>query len=218
MTIAAVSSHANVKCHCSAPPSHPPTRTIEGGTNRSDCGSFSPNDGNAANTSRPLPINTSTASANAQWQTRTTAGCSNLLTFIALSHLRTFAPSQSPVPAVALIDPVAALRAKHVTHSEADDGLRLLVAKLGGEHETQRCTVLARKRPAVHLVAEQRLPVPRGRHVERVVVVVRAGDFEHACVRIRADQPQDIGEPHAAKAADHIPALDADVPRVLPYP
>src|SRR5687768_1927889 len=88
--------------------------------------------------------------------------------------------SQASVPAVALVHPVAALGSQHITHPQADDVLGLLVTKLGWKNEAQRRAMLARQRPAVHLVAHQRLRMTGRRHVERLVVVVGAGDLDKA--------------------------------------
>src|SRR6185369_8011140 len=86
--------------------------------------------------------------------------------------------SESSVPAVALVHPVAALHAERVAHAQPHDVLGLLVAKFGRQHETQRRPVLTRQWAAVHLIAQERLPVTRGGHVERLVVVVSAHDLD----------------------------------------
>src|SRR5262245_51414065 len=75
--------------------------------------------------------------------------------------------------------------------------------------------MLAPQRLAVHLVAQQRLRVPRAGHVDRLVVVVRARDLEIARVRIGANLIQRVSDANAAVVADDVPSLDAEVPRVL---
>jgi len=57
--------------------------------------------------------------------------------------------------------------------------------------------------------------MPRTRHLDRFVVIVRAAHFDEARRRIRADCVEKVAEPRAAKLPIYIPALDAHVPRVL---
>src|SRR5215510_6958934 len=85
------------------------------------------------------------------------------------------APSQAPEPAVTLVAPVRSARTEYVRDRQRGEVLRLLVPELRGHLQSQGRAVAAIERPVVHLVTEQRLRVPRGRHVDRLVVVIRAG-------------------------------------------
>src|SRR5580704_1249143 len=91
----------------------------------------------------------------------------------------------------------------------------MLIADLGRNAEAQRRTVLARERPLVHLITEQTLGMLRGRHVERLVVIIGAVDRDVARGGIGADLLEEIAEPGAAESPNHVPALHADVTRVL---
>ena len=93
--------------------------------------------------------------------------------------------------------------------------LGLLVSEFGRHLQAQRRSVLAVERLPIHLVTQQRLRMQRRRHVNRLVIVVRALDFEKARVRVRSDQLQEIRDTRAAKRADHVPAFHADMARVL---
>ena len=75
--------------------------------------------------------------------------------------------------------------------------------------------MLARERPIVHFVAHQRLRMHRRGHIERRGIIVGAFEVEKFRARIRAGEMEEIGETRAAEAADDVPALDADVARVL---
>src|SRR5580704_11346259 len=52
-------------------------------------------------------------------------------------------------------------------------------------------------------------------HVEGLVIIVGALDVNEAGGRIASNHLQEIGEMHAAKVADYIPAFHANVPRAL---
>ncbi len=115
---------------------------------------------------------------------------------------------------VALIFPVAR-PFQYMAHFEVGEILCLLVANLRGNAQTQRSAVFARQRLAVHFVAEQRLRMHGGRHVERLVIVICAFDGHEAGGRISADHLEEIGEARAAEPANHVPSLDANMPCVL---
>ena len=55
----------------------------------------------------------------------------------------------------------------------------------------------------------------RRRHVDGLVIIVRAFDFEKVRTRVRSHQLQEVGDTRAAKRADHVPALHADMARIL---
>src|SRR5438552_10971244 len=65
-----------VRCHCSAPPSHPPMARAFGQCVKSLCGILAPKLGNALKICKPLPTRTNNATALIQWHKRTTSGCS----------------------------------------------------------------------------------------------------------------------------------------------
>ena len=71
------------------------------------------------------------------------------------------------------------------------------------------------ERLAVHLVTEERLRLQDGRHVDGLVVVVDAGDFQILGAEVGADGAQEIRSARAAEVADDVPAFDADMARVL---
>src|ERR1700691_3470270 len=54
-----------------------------------------------------------------------------------------------------------------------------------------------------------------GRHVERLVIVIRAFDGHEAGSWISADHLEEVGEARAAEPANHVPSLDANMPCVL---
>src|SRR5512143_1209781 len=68
--------HMKVKCHCSAPPSHPPMVSALGTVSKLCCGIFGPKLGNALKIFRPEPMSTNSEIALSQWQILTTHGCS----------------------------------------------------------------------------------------------------------------------------------------------
>lgn len=72
-----MNSHMNVKCHCNAPPSHPPSVT-DGGimSMRFSCGTLAPKLGTAVKICSPLIVSTVTVTALTQWAKRTAQGCS----------------------------------------------------------------------------------------------------------------------------------------------
>ncbi len=92
---------------------------------------------------------------------------------------------------VALIFPVAR-PFQYMAHFEVGEILCLLVANLRGNAQTQRSAVFVRQRLAVHFVAEQRLRMHGGRHVERLVIVIRTFDGHEAGGRISADHLEEI--------------------------
>src|SRR5688572_24537027 len=57
--------------------------------------------------------------------------------------------------------------------------------------------------------------MPYARHVDRLVVVVRAPHLEKPGVPFGADVLQEPRHRDAGEAAHHIPALDAEMPGVL---
>src|SRR5881394_3353210 len=65
-----------VRCHCSAPPNHPPSARALGQSRRSFCGIFAPKLGKARKIWNPLPTITNRETAFTQWQRRTIKGCS----------------------------------------------------------------------------------------------------------------------------------------------
>src|SRR5439155_13613205 len=70
-------THMKVKCHWSAPPSHPPKVRAFGMSTRFFCGTLGPTLGKARKIRSPLVTRTKTETAFSQWQKRTTQGCSN---------------------------------------------------------------------------------------------------------------------------------------------
>ena len=70
--------HMNVKCHCSAPPSQPPSAIAFGTSSiRFCCGIFAPKLGNAVKICSPLMASTVIVTALAQCENRTAHGCAN---------------------------------------------------------------------------------------------------------------------------------------------
>src|SRR6266496_4446125 len=65
-----------VRCHCSAPPSHPPSAKAFGQWIKSFCGIFAPQLGNARKICSPLPTSTNSDIEFTQWQSLTMNGCS----------------------------------------------------------------------------------------------------------------------------------------------
>src|ERR1700676_2036874 len=70
----------------------------------------------------------------------------------------------------------------------------------------------------VHLVTKQGLRVQRGRHVQRLIVIVGAFDGDESGCRIGANHLQEIRKSRPSEAADGVPSLHADMARVLPHP
>src|SRR5205807_9743673 len=70
-------THMKVKCHWSAPPSHPPKVEAFGMSTMFFCGTLGPKLGKARKIRSPLVTRTKTETAFSQWQKRTTQGCSN---------------------------------------------------------------------------------------------------------------------------------------------
>src|ERR1039458_1720909 len=66
----------NVRCHRSAPPSHPPMANDFGQFSRSLWGILAPKLGNARKICSPLPTMTNREIAFTQWHNRTGSGCS----------------------------------------------------------------------------------------------------------------------------------------------
>src|SRR6266853_2307885 len=216
-----------VRCHCSAPPSHPPSARALGQLTRSSCGIFAPKLGKARKIWSPLPTITNSEAAFTQWQRRTRNGCSytvsvtspvftsSIAIAIELVAIVNSSGLQDIEFGVPLIFPIAGLL-QYMTHFEAHDVLCLLVADLGGDAQTQRSAMLAGQRLAVHFVTEQRLRVHGGSHVERLIIVVRAFDAHEARVRVGANRLEEVGEAHTTEVANHVPPFHADMPRVLP--
>src|ERR1019366_7756779 len=115
---------------------------------------------------------------------------------------------------VALIFPVAGL-SQYMAHFEVGEVLCLLVANFSGNAQTQRSAVFAGQGPAVHFVAEQRLWMHGGCHVERLVIVIRAFDGHEAGSRDGANHLEEVGEAHPTEPANYVPSLDANMPCVL---
>src|SRR6266852_4820201 len=87
--------------------------------------------------------------------------------------------SQSSEPAVALVFPVAGLAGlQNIGDADGVQILGLLISQLGRHLQAQRRAVLAIERLPVHLVTEQRLRMQRRSHVDRLLVVVSAFDFQ----------------------------------------
>src|ERR1700737_665913 len=155
-----------VRCHCSAPPSHPPSANAWGQWSRSFCGTFAPKLGKARKICKPLPIMTKSTTAFTQWQRRTTNGCSYTASVtspvfassIAIARVAMVASSelQAVEFGVALVLPVADLL-QYVANLEVGKVLGLFVADLGWNAEAQRSPVLPSQRLVVHLVAKQGL-------------------------------------------------------------
>src|SRR6267154_4136183 len=214
-----------VRCHCSAPPSHPPSARALGQLTRSSCGIFAPKLGKARKIWSPLPTITKSETAFNQWQRRTRNGCSYTASVtspvftssiaIALVAIVNSSGLQAIEFGVPLIFPIPDLL-QYMAHFEVRDVLCLLVADLGGDAQTQRSAMLAGQRLAVHFVTEQRLRVHGGSHVERLVIVVRAFDAHEARGRVGANRLEEVGEPHTPEVPNHVPPFHADMPRVLP--
>jgi hypothetical protein len=76
--------------------------------------------------------------------------------------------------------------------------------------------MLARQGLIVHLVAQQGLRMQSRRHVERLVIIIRAAHRYESSRRIGTDHRHKIREPRSAKASDDVPAFHAHMARVLP--
>src|SRR5437870_10053491 len=182
-----------VRCHCSAPPSHPPSARALGQSRRSFCGIFAPKLGKARKICSPLPTITNSETAFTQWQRRTTNGCS--YTACVTSPVRTSSIAVARVAivissqlqaiefGVPLIFPIADLL-QYMAHFKVGEVLCLLVADLGGNAQPERSAVFAGQRLAVHFVTEQRLRVHGGGDVNRLVIVISAFDASEARGRI----------------------------------
>src|SRR5439155_23586922 len=150
-----------VRCHCSASPSHPPSARALGQSRRSFCGIFAPKLGKARKNWNPLPTITNSETAFTQWQRRTTNGCS--YTACVTSPVRTSAIAVARVAivissqlqaiecGVPLIFPIADLL-QHMAHFKVGEVLCLLVADLGGNAPPEPAAVFARELRAVHFV------------------------------------------------------------------
>src|ERR1051326_394349 len=125
-------------------------------------------------------------------------------------------PSEASVPVVTLVGPVAAtVRLEHTGHAQRREIFRLLVAEFSRHLQADRRAVSAINRLAIHLVTEQRLGMHGARHVDRLVIVVCAFDFDESRVGIGADQSEEVADTRTAEAADRVPTFDADMPRIL---
>ena len=118
---------------------------------------------------------------------------------------------KAPIPAVALIFPVTLFAAsQHVGHANGVEILSLFVAELRRHLKAQRSAMPALERLAVHLVAEERLRMKHGCHVDGLVVIVCTFNFHIAGGQIRTDGPQEVSRSGATEIANYIPAFDAD--------
>src|SRR6266496_1847398 len=134
-----------VRCHCSAPPSHPPSARDLGQSRRSFCGIFAPKLGKARKIWNPLPIITNSETAFTQWQRRTTKGCSYtacvtspvFTSSIAIARVAMVNSSglQAIEFGVPLVFPIADFF-QYMAHFKIRDVLCLLVADLGGDAQT----------------------------------------------------------------------------------
>src|SRR5712692_7654634 len=213
-----------VRCHCSAPPSHPPSARAVGQSRRSFCGIFAPKLGKARKICSPLPTITNSETAFTQWQRRTRNGCSYTACVTSPVFTSSIAIARVPIVnswglqaiefGVPLIFPIADLL-HYTAHFKVRDVLCLLVADLGGDAQTERSAVFAGQRLAVHFVTEQRLRVHGGGDVNRLVIVIRAFDADEAGGRVGANHPEEVRETYTTEAPNHIPSFDADMASVL---
>src|ERR1700693_3958529 len=96
-------------------------------------------------------------------------------------------PSQSSEPAITLVFPVAALAGlQNIGYADGVQILGLLVSQLGRHLQTQRGAVPAIERLPIHLVTEKRLRMERRSHVNRLVVIIRALNFEKPRAGVRS--------------------------------
>src|SRR5450631_4871131 len=253
----------NVRCHCSAPPNHPPIANDFGQFNKSFCGIFAPKLGNARKICSPLPTITNNEIAFTQWHSRTASGCSYtaratvsvsspFVLVISITAPLMQPPSSAAVPAavvrasrphsrergalapwparcrrykisqaverrIPLIFPVPNLL-QNIRHLQVRQVLRLLVANFRRHIQPQWRPVLARERLIVHLIADQSLRMQRRRHVQRLVIIVRASYDQESRRGVGADHVQKIRQPRAAEAPNHIPPFNANMASILPHP
>src|SRR4029077_9807905 len=123
--------------------------------------------------------------------------------------------SKASVPAVPLIAPIAFLTRQYVGDVHRQQVLGLLVTELRRELQPTPRPMTAIEWPVVHLITEKRLWLPRRFHVQRFVVIVRAGDCYESRARIGAHQIKEVPKACTAEPADRIPSLDADMTPVL---
>ncbi len=71
------------------------------------------------------------------------------------------------------------------------------------------------QRHAVHFIAEQRLRMRRGEHVERLVIIIRAFDGQKARGGVGANHLEKVGDTNTTELPNHVPSLHADMPRDL---
>ena len=211
----------NVKCHCSAPPSHPPSVIAWRRVQKSCCGIFAPKLGKARKIRSPLAAITTSDTAVAQCASRTYSGCSYAAAF-----------GRPPLPPPRDRDdvggeltgrrtscnpgrPSSSARAELVDDAERHEVFRLLVPEGGRDLQAQRRAVAAIERAC--RTSRSRAASAGGGpwRVDRLVVVVGAADRDIARGGVRADQIEEVAQPGAAETADDVPAFDADVTRVL---
>src|ERR1700690_2755136 len=161
----------NVRCHCSAPPDHPPMAKAFGQLSRSFCGIFAPKLGNARKICKPLPTITNSDTAFTQWHSRTINGWSYTdsvtspvfafsISIARLAMFQTPLKLETVVIRIALIFPVSDLR-QYVRHLEAGEIFRLLVSNLGRDVQPHRRAMFAGQRLPVHFIAQQSLRMQR---------------------------------------------------------
>src|SRR5258706_6768900 len=154
--------HMNVKCHCRAPPSQPPSVTACGTASIRSCsGILEPKLGNALKIRSPLSVSTVTATAFDQWQKRTAQGCSNA----GRGCVSIDGTLESSVPAVALISPVAAFSRQDVGDGKRQQVLRLLVSEFRRQLQSQGGAVSSIRRRALNSLADQDLWRCVGAHI-----------------------------------------------------
>src|SRR5437879_7393746 len=100
-------------------------------------------------------------------------------------------------------------------HFKVSEILSLFVTNLGRNAQPQRRSMFAGEGLAVHLVAEQGLGMRGRRHIQRLVIVVRAFDGNKTRSRICANNLQKVREADTAEMANYVPSFHTDVPSVL---
>src|SRR5215813_1632526 len=121
---------------------------------------------------------------------------------------------ESVKPRVALIFPVTNLL-ENMRDFQVSQIFCVLVANFRRDCEAKGRTVLASERLIVHFVAKQSLRMQRGSHIKRLVIVIGTLDRDEAGSGIDAYKFEKFRKRCAAEASDHVPAFNADVPRVL---
>src|SRR6185437_16251922 len=130
----------NVRCHCNAPPSQPPSAKDLGQLIRSFSGIFDPKLGKARKICRPLPIITNKETVLSQWHSRTMYGCSYTAVIVLpvfWSSIKAARPVNESsqlkriVVRIALVFPIADV-IQDVRHTQTSEVFRLLVTDLRG--------------------------------------------------------------------------------------